>query len=1556
MPVLVRKSLSPLALLLVLFSLTPVLAVAVPDALSVSGLAPVERLAVWESPKVDVPGLLQEDAANAGRFDIPYRIGYPMTTDLGPANSGTWETLDDGSRVWRLRVRSAGALWIALGFDVFRLQDGGRLWVYDAAGRTVLGPKTVEDIRDHGELWLPPIEGDSVVVELDWPAKLAGAEPKIHLGTVSHGYKPFGTIGAGLASGGVSAEAFGDSGSCNIDVMCPLGTNWQNEKRGVVMLLSGGSGFCTASLINTTANDCRPYVLTAHHCTAGTSTVFGFNFERPACNSGTPPAPTTQTVSGATVLADYASSDFTLLRMSSAAPESFGAYFSGWNRDISPAANTMVIHHPSGDAKKISRDADPPTDGSNWGTNHWRIGQYEEGTTEPGSSGSPLFDQNHRIVGQLHGGTASCTSLTYDEYGKVSASWVGGGTSATRLSDWLDPLASGALTADGIDYQTCLFRPDGSVALNRSFYTCADTLAITLRDDNLRGNPTQDVTVASGTESAPETVTLTATAPGAGTFAGTFPVSAVPPVHGDGLLSVASGDTITVTYVDLDDGTGQTVVRTATAQADCVAPVISNVQAANVTGNGADITFLTNEPGNTVVHYWSTTPPGTTVTSAALVTNHTVHLANLTGCTPYTFWVESTDAAGNTASADNGGTNYSFITSANVQPTYVSTAPPAAIPDNSPAGVAMTIAVPENKTIQDLNVMVNITHTYDGDLTLSLIGPDNTTIVLSNRRGSGGANFVNTVFDDQASTPIASGSAPFTGSFIPDASLSAFNGKLSAGTWTLKVVDGASSDTGTINNFALTFTFPPEPCPTVGRVMLDKDGYRCQDTVNIQVVDFSILGAGSQAVTIASTTEAAGETITLTETPPNSATFVGAVPVSAVPPAGGDGVLSVSDADTIVVTYIDADDGYGNVNVPRTDTATVDCAAPVISGVQALNVSGNTADIVFITNEPATTVVHYGDTAPPGLTTASPLPVTAHSLHLTGLLPCRAYYFWVQAADGVGNLASSDNAGAYFTFTTGAITSVAYAYSGPAVAIPDNNAAGATVPVVVPDIRVVADVNVKVNVAHAYVGDVIVSLIGPNGAEVILASRLGSSGDNYTNTLFDDQAATPIASGTPPYTGTFKPQGSLAAFNGILANGTWTLKVADVSSGTAGTIDGFELDLTYASQPCGAYLRRTVYSVADACSGGGGGSGNLVVDPGEDLSIPVQLVNTGTDPAAAVVGTISTATPGVAITRATASYGTMAAGAAAYGDLPYLLHVADNIACGTLIDFTVAAVSGEGNWTTDAFSVRVGSPVANTVTYNSTDVPKPIADNSTITSNIVVTDTGTVGDVNVGVTLVHTYDGDLTLTLIAPNGTRVTLSARHGSSGDNYTGTVFDDQATTPIASGTPPYTGSFKPDQVLSALNGLPANGTWKLEVTDSAGGDTGSLTAWSLILTTPGGYACTTCLLAPPGEVPDSSVGFSSDKQTMSWGAVPAASSYHVYEGADADLPLLLTAGSDSCERAVVAGTSVSGLAATPASGRFLWFLVRASNAGGMGPAGAARVAQAPTPRQHDSSGACP
>ncbi len=772
-------------------------------------LLPLGQIAGWVSPTVDVAQLLAEDETNRGRDDIPYRIGHAMDTDLSPGNSGTWEDLGDGSRVWRLQVSSSGALWTVLGFDVFRPAPGGELWVYDPESRDVHGPFGHADIRRHGELWFPPIAGDTLVVEFHWPAELAGVEPDLHLGTVSHGYKPFGVIGRDLDG----PEAVDDSGPCNIDLACPLGDAWQDEKRGAVILLSGGSGFCSGSLINTTAGDCRTYLLTAAHCGAGASTTIGFNFEKPACGAGTSPSATNQTLSGATVLGNFSSSDFSLLEMDNAPPEEYGAYFNGWSRETVAATESFGIHHPSGDVKKISHNLDPLVDGSNWGPNHWRVTEWEEGTTEGGSSGSPMFDQNHRIVGQLHGGTASCSSITWDEYGKIDASWTGGGTPSSRLQDWLDPEGTGATTVDGVDHSTCMFQPAGTVAFVEGLYSCSDVMTLSLRDDSLQGAPSQGVTLHSDSETAPETVTLLPMEPDSGRFLGTVPLTDAPPAAADGRLSVVHGDAVTVEYVDADDGEGGTnILRQDVRTVDCQPPAITNVASSGVTGFRASVTWDTDEPADSSVSYGLTPGSFTTATAAGLLTGHDLTLLGLQECSVYLYSVASTDQAGNTASDDNLGGFYTFETGKNTRPQIPSADTPVAIPDNDPAGAGSTISVADDKVVEDVDILLNITHTYDGDLRISLITPTGDSILLSNRRGSSGNNFINTTFDDEAAAPIASGAAPFTGLFQPDEPLAAADGLSALGDWRLEVVDQAGLDVGSIESWTLMLTFATQEC------------------------------------------------------------------------------------------------------------------------------------------------------------------------------------------------------------------------------------------------------------------------------------------------------------------------------------------------------------------------------------------------------------------------------------------------------------------------------------------------------------------------------------------------------------------------------------------------------------------------------------------------------------------------------------------------------------------------------------------------------------------------
>jgi len=254
---------------------------------------------------------------------------------------------------------------------------------------------------------------------------------------------------------------FGSSGNCHNNVICPVANDWQIEKRSVVLILLGGS-MCSGVLVNNTANDGTPYILTANHCTPGNNNVsnwiFYFNHDSPTCNGSN--GPTNNSISGATFRAKRAGSDFALVQMSSTPPSAWNPHYAGWDAtDTENVTNSIGIHHPSGDVKKISFDDDAPSKQNYDGTQIWWVQNWEDGVTEGGSSGSPLFNQQHRIIGQLFAGSSACQGTQEnsgdDVYGRFGISWNTGGSASSRLREWLDPGNTGTLVMNGY--------PDGFV-------------------------------------------------------------------------------------------------------------------------------------------------------------------------------------------------------------------------------------------------------------------------------------------------------------------------------------------------------------------------------------------------------------------------------------------------------------------------------------------------------------------------------------------------------------------------------------------------------------------------------------------------------------------------------------------------------------------------------------------------------------------------------------------------------------------------------------------------------------------------------------------------------------------------------------------------------------------------------------------------------------------------------------------------------------------------------------------------------------------------------------
>jgi subtilisin-like proprotein convertase family protein len=246
------------------------------------------------------------------------------------------------------------------------------------------------------------------------------------------------------------------------------------------------------------------------------------------------------------------------------------------------------------------------------------------------------------------------------------------------------------------------------------------------------------------------------------------------------------------------------------------------------------------------------------------------------------------------------------------------------------------------------------------------------------------------------------------------------------------------------------------------------------------------------------------------------------------------------------------------------------------------------------------------------------------------------------------------------------------------------------------------------------------------------------------------------------------------------------------------------------------------------------------ISPGETVTLDFGMKNNGTAPTSSLVATLQ-ATGGVTSPSGPQNYGAIPPDNTTVVSRSFTFVADPSASCGSNITATFALQDGANNLGTVTFTYTLGalSVGSTTASYSTGNITVPIPDVSTVDIPLTVTDTGSITDVNVKVRLNHTFDGDLELKLVAPDGTEVMLSDNRGSSGDNFgTGandcsgvhTVFDDSASTAISAGVAPFAGSFKPEIPLSALNGKNSAGTWKLRVSDTAALDVGTVGCFQL------------------------------------------------------------------------------------------------------------------------------
>lgn len=417
-------------------------------------------------PNID--SLLAHDKKNPFKQRSGVAINYALSFDSLPQIS-----MENNQFLIRKIISIPTAKALGLYFSEFSIPKGGTLKVYNCRGNLAMPAFHHTHNADGGFFATPYVVGDKIIIEYTGEVM-----PVITLHQVAFFYNHISHFNA--------SRDFGDSDFCQVNVNCEEGDKWKNQRDATVRIsVKDQSDFywCTGVLVNNTFGNCRPYILSADHCTEFSTSsdydefVFYFNYQSADCNNPVDElAVNYRSISGCQLVARTTTggrldSDLLLMELNDTIPADFNAYYSGWDATPAvPSGGGVGIHHPKGDIKKVSTYTNNPILGQ-WGTKNnthlivrWASTQNGHGVTEAGSSGSGLFNAEGLLVGTLTGGNTVCNnpSFTIDYYGRMFFHWDRNGVQADeRIDIYLDPAApdSGATRRLLGTYRPCKALP-----------------------------------------------------------------------------------------------------------------------------------------------------------------------------------------------------------------------------------------------------------------------------------------------------------------------------------------------------------------------------------------------------------------------------------------------------------------------------------------------------------------------------------------------------------------------------------------------------------------------------------------------------------------------------------------------------------------------------------------------------------------------------------------------------------------------------------------------------------------------------------------------------------------------------------------------------------------------------------------------------------------------------------------------------------------------------------------------------------------------------------------
>jgi hypothetical protein len=420
------------------------------------------RLGLIDMPAFDVDSVLRANARNEGSMRGSYPFAYKFFTHIERGQDGNEWMLADGTLVWQVAIRSQGAYSINLLFTEYHVPEGAKLFLYNADHSYILGSYDHRNNSPSGLLPVQPVAGETIIVEYSEPAD-AAFRGKLTIGDVNHDYRDIlrGEPGSDLTTGEFV---------CMPDVVCQEVD--ETTVRSTLLVMVDGTVACTGTLVNNTSDDGVPYVLTAVHCLnddmahgipshkdweyyvskAGTVVVF-FNYSRPVCGHSMK-ATEEFALAEAYPRTVIEGKDIALLEMHDKPPAHYNAYYAGWdlNFDAKPYTN---IHHPHSAVKRYNFYNGNLTWTSFYEkifdlNSHLQVAAWTTGSTHVGSSGSPLFDAKHALIGGLSGGFSTCGTRGADSFFPLIRGWETSNPD-NQLKTYLDPGNTGKQSIAGMD-------------------------------------------------------------------------------------------------------------------------------------------------------------------------------------------------------------------------------------------------------------------------------------------------------------------------------------------------------------------------------------------------------------------------------------------------------------------------------------------------------------------------------------------------------------------------------------------------------------------------------------------------------------------------------------------------------------------------------------------------------------------------------------------------------------------------------------------------------------------------------------------------------------------------------------------------------------------------------------------------------------------------------------------------------------------------------------------------------------------------------------------------